>query len=79
MSFKRLRQPQSKNQINDLEDAVGFHFIQQPEVKSEIQRSEGKIVLKIKKFESAYRQDETEHKPQNFESLAMLLVDLDHK
>jgi len=34
--------------------------------------------LKIKKFESAYSQDETGEKLKNFESLAMLLVDLNY-
>lgn len=75
VQFKKFRQPQSKSQINDLDEAVGFHFIRQPEVKSEIKKLKDKVVLKIKKFESAYSQDETGEKLKNFESLAMLLVD----
>jgi site-specific DNA-methyltransferase (adenine-specific)/adenine-specific DNA-methyltransferase len=78
VQFKKLRQPQSKNQINDLDEAIGFHFIRQPEVKSELKKLKDKIVLKIKKFESAYLQDETGEKLKNFESLAMLLVDLNY-
>ncbi|OGW72882.1 MAG: hypothetical protein A3J72_03625 [Nitrospirae bacterium RIFCSPHIGHO2_02_FULL_40_19] len=78
VQFKKFRQPQSKNQINDLDEAIGFHFIRQPEVKSEIEKLEDKVVLKIKKFESAYSQDETGEKLKNFESLAMLLVDLNY-
>jgi len=76
VQFKKLRQPQSKKQINDIDEAIGFHFIRQPEVKSEIKATKGKIMLKIKKFESAYDQDETGEKLKNFESLAMVLVDL---
>lgn len=76
VQFKKLRQPQSKKQINDIDEAIGFHFIRQPEVKSEIKATKGKITLKIKKFESAYDQDETGEKLKNFESLAMVLVDL---
>jgi site-specific DNA-methyltransferase (adenine-specific)/adenine-specific DNA-methyltransferase len=75
VQFKKLRQPQSKNQINDLDEAIGFHFVRQPEVKSEMKVLKDKVVLKIKKFESAYSQDETGEKLKNFESLAMLLVD----
>ena len=75
--FRKLHQPQSKNQINDLEDAVGFHFIHQPEVKSKIKILKNTVILEIKKFESAYLRDEAE-KIENFESLAMLLVDLKH-
>jgi len=78
VQFKKFRQPQSKSQINDLDDAVGFHFIRQPEVKSEIKKLKDRVVLKIKKFESAYSQDETGEKLKNFESLAMLLVDLNY-
>jgi site-specific DNA-methyltransferase (adenine-specific)/adenine-specific DNA-methyltransferase len=78
VQFKKFRQPQSKSQINDLDEAVGFHFIRQPEVKSEIKKLKDKVVLKIKKFESAYSQDETGEKLKNFESLAMLLVDLNY-
>ncbi len=78
VQFKKLRQPQSKKQINDLDEAIGFHFIRQPEVKSEIKTLKDRIVLKIKKFESAYSQDETGAKLKNFESLAMLLIDLNY-
>lgn len=76
VQFKKLRQPQSKGQINDLDDAIGFHFVRQPEVKSEVKATKDKVALKIKKFESAYSQDETGDKLKNFESLAMVLVDL---
>lgn len=78
VQFKKFRQPQSKSQINDLDEAIGFHFIRQPEVKSEIKKLKDKVILKIKKFESAYSQDETGEKLNNFESLAMLLVDLNY-
>ena len=75
VQFKKLRQPQSKKNINDLDEAVGFHFIRQPEVKSEVKNTKDGVKLKIKKFESAYTQDEVGDKLRNFESLAMLLVD----
>src|SRR3989338_8446677 len=78
VQFKKLRQPQSKKQINDIDEAIGFHFIRQPEVKSEVKATKDKVALKIKKFESAYDQDETGEKLKNFESLAMLLVDLNY-
>lgn len=76
--FKKLHQPQSKNQINDLEEAKGFHFVRPPEVTAKVSRAKGKVKLVIKKFETAYTQDETGEKLKNFESLAMLLVDLNY-
>lgn len=78
VQFKKFCQPQSKRNVNDLDEAIGFHFIRQPEVKSEIKKLKDKVVFKIKKFESAYSQDETGEKLGNFESLAMLLVDLNY-
>jgi len=78
VQFKKLRQPQSKKNINDLDEAIGFHFVRQPEVKSEIKKVKSKVTLRIKKFESAYSQDETGEKLQNFESLAMLLLDYNY-
>lgn len=78
VQFKKFHQPQSKSQINDLDEAIGFHFVRQPEVKSEIKKLEDKIVLKIKKFESAYSDDDASEKQQGFECLAMLLVDLNY-
>lgn len=78
VQFKKFRQPQSKSQINDLDEAIGFHFIRQPEVKSELKKLEDKIILEIKKFESSYSLDETGEKLKNFESLAMLIVDLNY-
>ncbi len=75
VQFKKLRQPQSKKNINDLDEAIGFHFIRQPEVKSEVKKTKDSVKLKIKKFESAYAQDETGDKLKNCESLAMLLFD----
>lgn len=78
VQFKKLRQPQSKKNINDLDEAIGFHFVRQPEVRSEIKKTKSKVTLRIKKFESAYSQDETGEKLKNFESLAMLLLDYDY-
>jgi adenine-specific DNA-methyltransferase len=73
--FKKLKQPQSANQINDLEEAVGFHFIRQPEVKSEITRINDKWFVRLTKFMSDYSFDEEGTILSNFESLSMVLVD----
>ncbi len=76
--FKKIRQPQSKNKINDLEDVVGFHFIRQPYVKSELNYNQNKIHINIKEFLSDYTEEETNKDMGNFESLAMVLVDIDY-
>lgn len=75
VKFKKFRQPQSKNNVNDLEDAVGFHFMRNPEVKSEIKEKEGEYHITIKKFLSEFSEEESESDMVNFESLAMVLID----
>ncbi|MEH7302257.1 site-specific DNA-methyltransferase [Neobacillus drentensis] len=77
VQFKKFRQPQSKKNVNDLEDAIGFHFIRQPEVKSELKIQNNKIQVNIKKFYSDLGEEETGKGMDNFESLAMVLIDKD--
>lgn len=75
VQFKKFRQPQSKKNVNDLEDAIGFHFMRQPEVKSEGKEKNGEYHISIKKFVSDFSEEETERDMENFESLAMVLID----
>ena len=75
VQFKKFRQPQSKSNVNDLEDAIGFHFMRQPEVKSDWKEKGGEYHITIKKFLSDFSEEETERDMENFESLAMVLID----
>lgn len=77
VQFKKFRQPQSKSNVNDLEDAIGFHFMRQPEVKSELKVKAGDVQITIKKFLSDFSEEETDRDMANFESLAMVLIDKD--
>ena len=76
--FQKLRQPQSKKNVNDLDEAIGFHFKRPPEVKSEIKRKKEKITLFVKSFisrelESDKASDEKDMK--NFETLSAIFID----
>jgi DNA modification methylase len=75
VQFKKFRQPQSKSNVNDLEDAIGFHFIRQPEVKSELKEKSGEYHITISKFLSDFSEEDTDRDMANFESLAMILID----
>lgn len=77
VQFKKYRQPQSKSNVNDLEDAIGFHFMRQPEVKSDLKIKAGEIHITIKKFISDFSEEETGRDMDNFESLSMVLIDKD--
>ena len=70
-SFAKSRQPQSKSKINDLDNAIGFHFMLQPDVESDFKN--GKLI--IKKFLSNFREEETDKQLPNFESLSMVIID----
>lgn len=78
VQFKKFRQPQSKKNVNDLDDAIGFHFIRQPEVVSKIVKKSGNMEIHITKFLSNYLEEETDSELKNFESLAMALIDNDY-
>ncbi|MEK9150120.1 MAG: hypothetical protein AAB267_08770, partial [Candidatus Desantisbacteria bacterium] len=78
VQFKKFRQPQSKRNVNDLDDAVGFHFIRQPEVESKLVQKGESCEIHITKFLSNYLEEETEKEVENFESLAMVLIDKDY-
>ncbi|GAB2585888.1 site-specific DNA-methyltransferase [Spirosoma areae] len=72
--FLKFRQPQSKNKINELADAVGFHFMRQPKVESELA---GDILI-IREFTSLYSEEGTGRDMANFESLSMVLWDANY-
>ena len=77
-TFQKLRQPQSKKNVNDLDEAIGFHFIRQPEVKSKLKKNKDEVKILIKSFvchelESDKAQDEKGMK--NFETLSAVFID----
>lgn len=69
--FAKIRQPQSKTKINDLDNAIGFHFILQPEVESTFKNE----TLIISKFISNFRDEEINGQSSNFDSLSMVIID----
>src|SRR5665648_776644 len=77
-NFKKIRQPQSQGQVNDLDEAVGFHFIRQPEVETTLTDIDGNYYITMKKFMSDYSMDEMGKEVKNFESLSMVLIDNDY-
>jgi len=75
VDFKKFRQPQRKSNINNLEDAIGFHFIRQPQVKSKLVSLKNQIKIHIQEFYSDFTEEESGNDMDNFESLAMVLID----
>lgn len=76
--FVKIRQPQSKNRVNDIEEAVGFHFKRPPEVKAEIKKIKNEIKLIIKSFKTNELQSDKakeEKSFENFETLSAIFID----
>jgi DNA modification methylase len=76
--FHKLRQPQSKKNLNSIDEVVGFHFIRQPEVKTEFKVSKKSVEIKIKEFKSQYGKDDKGVILENFESLSAVYIDKDY-
>lgn len=72
--FKKFRQPTSKNNVNALEDAIGFHFIRQPEVSSSFKDGE----LVISDFLAHYPDEETGKEIDGFGGLSMIIIDANY-
>lgn len=76
--FVKVRQPQSKSRVNDIEEAVGFHFKRAPEVQAEIKKEKDTIKIIIKSFKTTELQsDKTKEEKSfdNFETLSAVFVD----
>ncbi|WP_295060910.1 site-specific DNA-methyltransferase [Sulfurimonas sp.] len=76
--FVKMRQPQSKSRVNNIEEVVGFHFKRPPEVKAEIQRNESQVKIVITSFKTAeLRSDRTKEEKSfdNFETLSAVFID----
>ncbi|MDR0604187.1 MAG: site-specific DNA-methyltransferase [Bacteroidales bacterium] len=69
--FEKIRQPRSKSNINDLDNAVGFYFGLPPDVKHCFKKGK----LTIKEFRSNFKDEEKGRAFDNFESLSMVIID----
>ena len=75
--FQKFRQPRSINNINDLDESIGFHFVRQPEVESELNQSKG-IRLIIKSFTSKELEADKlaeEKNLKSFDTLSAVFID----
>lgn len=68
-------QPQTKKNINNLDEAIGFQFMKQPEVKAHIRINNNNLTINIKEFKS---QSEGGKSYNNFETLSAVFIDSDY-
>lgn len=69
--FQKIMQPKSRSSVNEIEETIGFQFIEQPDVVSEKEILNEKIILKIKEFKSK----NSSEKDANFSTLSTVFID----
>lgn len=74
--FSSLQQPVSESTINATVDAVGFDFVQPPDVQSAASKSDSELVVTIDRF-STESMTRSADGPTGLDALAMVLVDFD--
>ena len=75
--FENIKQPIDEKDVNNTVEAVGFDFIQTPEVDCEYKNNKKELVIKIKKFKSRIRSK----KPIKYadkETLSMIMIDYNY-
>ena len=73
--FTKLRQPRSKNDVNDIEEMKGFQFIYTPEVECSLESGIKDTILKVSKFTSDPLNG---CKIDNFSTLSSVFVNYDY-
>lgn len=73
--FRKILQPKNKNDINNIETAVGFHFMRPPTVKNKKIKENGKTKIILEEFKSYYYKDENGKILENFETLSTIFID----
>lgn len=75
--FENIKQPVDENDVNNTVEAVGFDFIQTPDVDCEYWNNKKELTIKIKKFNSRIRSKKP-IKCADKETLSMVMVDFNY-
>lgn len=76
--FQKGRQPKSKNNVNSLDEAIGFSFNRNPEVTSQVKQNEDEVIIEIKNFickDLSADKSVEEKSVNNFELLSAVFID----
>lgn len=73
--FQKMEQSKSINSVNNIDMAIGFHFIEQPDVESKIILHDSSIEIILSKFYSKTLVDNDGNEYKNFETLASIFID----
>lgn len=73
--FQKTKQVKTINNINNIDMAIGFHFMEQPNVESKIIHEKNGAFLELSKFFSKTITNEKGEDYNNFETLASIFID----
>jgi len=75
--FENIKQPVDEKDVNNTVEAVGFDFIQPPEVECQYKIDKKNFTVKMTSFKSKIR-SKNPQKYANFETLSMVMVDFNY-
>jgi len=75
--FENIKQPVDEKDVNNTVEAVGFDFIQPPEVECQYKIDKKNLTVKMTSFKSKIR-SKNPQKYANFETLSMVMVDFNY-
>lgn len=75
--FENIKQPVDEKDVNNTVEAVGFDFIQLPEVECQYKIDKKNLTIKMTSFKSKIR-SKNPQKYANFETLSMVMVDFNY-
>ena len=75
LPFQKIKQSKTINNINNIDMAIGFHFMEQPDVESKIYKKDNSNILELSKFYSKTTIDEHGNEYDNFDTLSSIFID----
>lgn len=75
LPFQKIKQSKTMNNINNIDMAIGFHFMEQPDVESRVYEKDNCNILEVSKFFSKTTIDENGNEYDNFETLSSIFID----
>lgn len=75
LPFQKVKQSKTLSDINNIDMAIGFHFMEQPDVESELMNSKNEYAIKLKRFYSKTLVDDKGIEYNNFDTLSSVFID----
>ncbi len=78
LPFQKFKQSRNIDNINNIDMSIGFHFMEQPDVESNITYKNNKLIIDLIRFYSKSLIDENGQEYDNFDTLASIFIDTNY-